>query len=100
LKETGETIGICGFVRRDSLPDADIGYAFLPQFERRGFALEAARATMDYGRKTLGLKRVLAITTPDNESSIRLLEKLGFKSEGLMTLPGETEPIRWFSAEA
>ena len=92
-------IGMCGFVRRDGLPYADIGFAFLPEFERRGYAHEAARATMDYGRETLGLKRVLAITTLDNESSIRLLRKLGFKDDGLIILPDATEELRLFSTE-
>jgi RimJ/RimL family protein N-acetyltransferase len=81
------------------LPNADIGFAFLPQFERQGYAFESARAVMDYGREVLGLKRVLAITSVDNESSIRLLGKLGFKFEGLTTLPGETEEINLFSSD-
>jgi RimJ/RimL family protein N-acetyltransferase len=93
-------IGICGFVKRDSLPDADIGFAFLPQFERLGYAFESASAVMDYGRETLGLKRVLAITTQDNESSGRLLEKLGFKYDGLITQPHDTEELKLFSSEA
>lgn len=88
---------MCGFVRRDSLPDADIGFAFLPQFERKGYAFESARAAMDYGREKLGLKRVLAITTVDNESSGRLLEKLGFKFDGLITQPHDTEELKLFS---
>jgi len=92
-------IGMCGFVRRESLPDADIGFAFLPQFERKGYALESARAAMNYGRKVLGLKRVLAITTPDNESSGRLLEKLGFKYDGLITQPPDAEELKLFSFE-
>jgi RimJ/RimL family protein N-acetyltransferase len=92
-------LGMCGFVRREGLPNADIGFAFLPQFERQGYAFESARAVMDYGREVLGLKRVLAITSVDNESSIRLLGKLGFKFEGLTTLPGETEEINLFSSD-
>lgn len=83
-------IGICGFVKRDTLPDADIGFAFLPRFERKGFAFESANAVLEYGVESLQLKRVLAITTQNNESSIRLLEKLGFKFEGL-TKQGDEE---------
>lgn len=98
LKETGELIGMCGFVRRDSLPDTDVGFAFLPQFERKGYAFESARAVMDYGREKLGLKRVLAITTVDNASSGRLLEKLGFKFDGLIT-QGDEE-LKLFSSTA
>jgi RimJ/RimL family protein N-acetyltransferase len=93
-------IGMCGFVKRDGLPDADIGFAFLPQFERLGYAYESAAAVMKYGREVLGLKRVLAITSLDNESSIRLLGKLGFGYEGLKKLPDSTEEIKLFSFDA
>lgn len=82
-------IGICGFVKREILPDADIGFAFLPQFEKQGFAFESASAMMNYGREVLKLKRVLAITTKDNESSGRLLAKLGFEFDGFIDSNGE-----------
>jgi RimJ/RimL family protein N-acetyltransferase len=93
-------VGICGFVKRDSLPDADIGFAFLPQFEKKGYAFESASAVMKYGREVLGLGRVLAITTQDNESSGRLLEKIGFKFEELITQPHDAEELKLFSANA
>jgi RimJ/RimL family protein N-acetyltransferase len=100
LKSNDAPIGICGFVKRDTLPDADIGFAFLPQFEGKGYALESANAVMQYGREKLNLKRVLAITTQDNESSGRLLQKLGFKFEKLITQPHDTEKLKLFSSEA
>lgn len=94
-------IGVCGFVRREGLPDTDIGFALLPQFERKGYAFEAARAIMEYGRDALGLKRVLAITSVDNESSGKLLGKLGFKYDGLITLPRDPEEeVKLFSSDA
>jgi ribosomal-protein-alanine N-acetyltransferase len=92
-------VGICGFVKRDSLPDADIGFAFLPEYERKGYAFESAQAVMKYGREELGLRRVLAITTEDNESSGRLLEKLGFKFDGLITQPHDAEELKLFSSD-
>jgi RimJ/RimL family protein N-acetyltransferase len=92
-------IGICGFVRRDTLPDADIGFAFLPDFEGKGYAFESASAIMKYGREVLGLRRVLAITSQDNANSGRLLGKLGFRFDGLITLPHDTEPLKLFSSE-
>ena len=98
LKETGTPIGICGFVKRDSLPDADIGFAFLPQFCSQGYASESAAATMNYGRDVLGLKRVLAITSQDNKSSGRLLEKINFKFESLIKLPHADEELKLFSS--
>ena len=100
LKENQTPIGICGFVKRVGLPDADIGFALLPQFERKGYAFESAAAVMRYGRDVLGLKRVLAITTQNNESSGRLLEKIGFKFEGLIKLPHDDEDLKIFSSEA
>ena len=81
LKASAEAIGVCGFVSRPTLPHPDIGFALLPQFERKGYAYEAASAAMDYGRAMLGLGRVLAITTIDNESSGRLLGKIGLEFE-------------------
>ena len=97
-KSDGVAVGLCGFVRRDTLPGPDIGFAFLPEFEGVGYGFESADAMMKYGRETLGFTRVLAITSLDNEASIRLLEKLGFKFEKLVE--NEDETLRLFSSEA
>lgn len=99
-KTQNRAIGICGFVKRDTLPDADIGFAFLPQFCGKGYALESAVGIMKYGRDVLGLKRVLAITTQDNHSSGKLLEKLGFNFENLIKMPHDDEELKLFSANA
>jgi RimJ/RimL family protein N-acetyltransferase len=100
LKETHTPIGICGFVKRDSLPDADIGFAFLPQYERKGYAFESASAALEYGTTALSLTRLLAITSKDNESSGRLLGKLNFKFERLIVLPGSAEELKLYSYSA
>jgi RimJ/RimL family protein N-acetyltransferase len=81
LKETGEAIGVCGVLYRDALEVADVGCAFLPRFWRRGFAFEAATAMIEYGRKTLGLDRIVGLTSEKNLASIKLLEKLGMAFE-------------------
>ena len=96
LKETGAAIGICGLLKRDSLEDVDIGFAFLERFRRKGFAYEAAAAVMEYGRNSLGLKRIVAITSPDNEASIRVLEKIGLQFEKMIRMPGSDEDTRFF----
>ncbi len=96
LKAKNQPIGICGFVKRDSLPDPDIGFAFLPQFEKKGYGFECAAAALEYGRDFLQFKRVLAITSKDNESSGRLLDKLDFKFERLTDLFGDEE-LKLFS---
>lgn len=90
-KPNGEPIGLCGFVRRDTLPGPDIGFAFLPQYEGLGFGYESASAILSYGRETLGFGQVLAITSLDNDASRGLLEKLGFAhAEQIDTPEGET----------
>jgi ribosomal-protein-alanine N-acetyltransferase len=76
--ESGESAGVCGFVKRGELPGPDIGFAFLPQFERRGFGFESAVAMLKFGRGTLGFSEVFAITSLDNVASMSLLGKLGF----------------------
>jgi RimJ/RimL family protein N-acetyltransferase len=85
-------IGICGLIRRESLPDVDVGFAFLPAHWHRGYASEAAAAVVAHGRSAFGLERILAITTGDNEASSRLLERLGFRFERWIALePGGPE---------
>lgn len=79
LKSSGEAIGLCGLIKRDTLDYVDIGYAFLPAHWGRGYAEEAARATLDYARDSLKIKRIVAIVTPANTRSIRLLEKIGLR---------------------
>jgi RimJ/RimL family protein N-acetyltransferase len=100
LKEGGIPVGMCGLIKRDGLEDVDIGFAFLPAFWGRGYAFEAASAVLEYGRKTLGLRRIVAITVPDNQSSIRLLEKIGLTFERMIQLNGEGPEVRLFGWNA
>ena len=96
-KESGVPVGICGFVRRGTLPGPDLGFAFLPEHERKGYGYESALAMMSYGREKLAFTRVLAITSMDNDASIALLEKLGFTFDKLIDSNGEQ--IRLFSID-
>ncbi len=93
LKTTFVPIGICGLLKRVQFEDADLGYAFLPDFWYQGFATESAIAMLEFARTTLKAPRTLALVSPDNTRSIKLLEKIGFsfielrqmKPEGLPT---------------
>jgi RimJ/RimL family protein N-acetyltransferase len=96
LKETGEPIGICGLLKRDSLEDIDIGFAFLEKYWAKGFAYESAAAVMEYGRSVLKIQRIVAITSPANEGSIRVLAKIGLRFEKMIRMPGSTEDTRLF----
>ncbi len=96
LKESGVPIGMCGLLKRDTLPNVDIGFAFLPSFWSQGYAFEAAAAVMTYGRDVLRLRRIVAITSPDNEASSRLLEKLGLRFERLIKLAEDQTQVKLF----
>jgi RimJ/RimL family protein N-acetyltransferase len=98
LRDDGAPIGICGLLKRDSLDDVDVGFAFLPRFWSKGYAFEAASAVMAYGRNVLGLRRIVAITSPDNEASIRLLEKLGMRFESMVRLSEDSSEVRLFGS--
>jgi RimJ/RimL family protein N-acetyltransferase len=90
LRESGVPIGICGLIKRDWLEDVDVGFALLPGFRSRGYAYEAAEATLRYGRQTLGLSRIVAVVSPRNEISKRLLERLGLRFERMARLGPES----------
>lgn len=95
LRETGMPIGICGLVSRDWLDDPDIGFSLLPAYWSRGYAEEASLAVLE--RSTVqGIRRILAITNPDNRDSIRLLEKLGFRLSRLVRTPDKLEELNLY----
>ncbi|MFN8001861.1 MAG: GNAT family N-acetyltransferase [Acidobacteriota bacterium] len=96
---TGAAAGICGLIKRDTLPDVDVGYAFLPAFWGQGYAVESAAAVLSEARDIFGLTRVAAVTTPDNDSSIRVLERLGFRYERLVNLTAHEPAVKLFMVE-
>ncbi|MCR8844964.1 GNAT family N-acetyltransferase [Paenibacillus sp. SC116] len=98
LKEEGTPIGICGLIKRDWLKEADVGYAFLPEFWGNGYAYEASSAVIAHGKNVIGLKCILGITSMDNERSIRLLEKLGMQGEGTVQSPGSDEELKKYAS--
>jgi RimJ/RimL family protein N-acetyltransferase len=98
-KSDGASIGMCGLVKRDALDDIDIGYAMLPAYRRRGHALEAARATIEYAFGSLGLHRVVALTWLHNDASSNLLDRLGMKYERTIRLAEGVDESRLFAME-
>ena len=97
LKTDGTPIGMCGLIRRDTLPDVDIGFAYLPQYRAHGYGREAARATLDYGKDVVGLKRIIAITSPDNDASGRLLEAVGLRFERSFDISPDDRSVRLYA---
>ncbi len=99
LKDLLTPIGICGLIKRDGLDDPDVGYAFLPEFWSQGYAIEAASRVLVFAKETLGINRIVAITSPDNHSSIRVLNKLDLQFKKLILLPGASEESSLFTPE-
>lgn len=91
-REDGERLGLCGVFQREGLPLPDLGYGFAARHHGQGYAREAATACRDYAAQVLGLKTVLAITSPSNAASESLLKDLGFQDRGLQA--GTETPTR------
>ena len=96
-KGSDEPVGICGLLKRDQLEDIDIGYALLPEFSGKGYAVESALGAMEYA-DSIGFNRVVAIVNPDNERSIRLLEKIGFEFERMIRLSENATELKLFAS--
>lgn len=99
LKDSGDPIGICGLLKRETLPDVDVGFAFLPAHWRKGYAAESAAAILEHGSRAFGLKRIVAITSLDNGASIGVLEKIGLKFEAVTRLGDDPREVKLFGID-
>ena len=89
-------IGICGLVKRDGLAEVDIGFAFLSRYRAKGYAVESASAVVTHARRVLRLRRIVAITSPENFASIAVLEKIGLKFERMIKLDEQSPELQLF----
>ena len=99
LKDSREQIGTCGLLKREEMEDVEVGFALLPQYWSKGYALEAAQAVMEYGHQELGLERIVAIVNPGNSRSFKLLEKIGLRFDRMIRLSAEDAEIELFTPE-
>jgi len=97
MLKTGIRIGLCGLIKRDALADVDLGFALLAGFRGKGYAQESASAVLEYAKNTLGLQRILAIASPDNQRSIKVLENIGFGYEQTLILSGQVHATKLFA---
>ena len=96
LRVDGTVIGMCGLVRRDTLPLPDLGFALLPEHWCAGYVREASRAVLAHGRAALGLTEVLAITSTHNQRSMATLRALGMSLEDTRALTPGADPVNVF----
>jgi RimJ/RimL family protein N-acetyltransferase len=97
---TGQSIGMCGLLKRDTLQHPDIGFAFLPEVAGQGYAFEAATAIIQNAQQDLSIQEICAIVQPDNERSISLLQKLQFQLMKEFSFPDKTEVLELYSLRA
>ncbi|MGO4221431.1 GNAT family N-acetyltransferase [Lysobacter sp. TAF61] len=100
LKDSRIPVGTCGIIRRDTLPAADIGYAFLPRHWGQGYALEACQAVRDHALRTLAMPQLLAIVAPGNNASIKVLERIGFNFRDTVQLTADAEQVKLYAVQA
>ena len=76
-KQTGEWVGRVGPWFPEGWPEPEVGWTIAPGHLRKGYAFEAARASIDYAFNTLGWSRVIHVILEGNKASIALAKKLG-----------------------
>jgi RimJ/RimL family protein N-acetyltransferase len=96
LKDGNIPVGMCGLLKREGMDHTDLGYAVLARFHGRGYAYESSLAVLARAQSVLKLRTLQAVTAPENLISMGLLEKLGFRFDRLITLPGQTKSSRLF----
>lgn len=99
IKSSGQVVGIVSLLDRDELDDVDVGFAFLPDVWRQGFAYEASAAVIEFAFTELGLRRIAAVTQPDNVGSIKTLEKLGLTLDGTARLEADGPDLLLYAIE-
>lgn len=99
LNENYESIGICGLIKREQLECPDIGFAFLPLYEGKGYGYESSEAVLKLAKDSFQLKKIGAITLENNKSSIKLIEKLGLTFEKKINPFDAEEELLFFAKE-
>ena len=97
LRDSGVPIGICGLLKRDYLADVDVGFALRESYRGKGYAFEAASAVLHLGHQVLGLGRIVAIVSPDNQASMSLLRRLGLEFERTLRIPEQSRDTQLFT---
>jgi RimJ/RimL family protein N-acetyltransferase len=97
LRDSGESAGICGLLKREALDDVDVGFAFLPRYRARGYARESAAAVLRHAREVLALRRIVAIASPQNTASARVLESVGLRFERMVRLAPDAGELCLFA---
>lgn len=96
LRDTGAFVGMNGLIRRPEFECPDLGFAFLKAHWSMGYAYESSVAIIHYAKTTLDLDSLIAMADEDNEASVKLLGKLGFRFRQRVMMPGESVDVLQF----
>ena len=94
FKPDQRVVGFNGLKYLEELREVDLGYRFCTDYWGRGLATESSKAVLRYGFENLGLKRIIGLVLPENTASIRVLQKVGMRFEGMTDFCGECAQ-RW-----
>ena len=83
LRADGAPVGWAGLQPLSGSSEIEVGYAFGPMSWGQGFATEVASAVVQWGFEERGLDRIVAVASAENESSRRVMDKLGMRFEGM-----------------
>jgi len=92
-KSDSKKIGTCGLYKRKNSETIDLGFAFLPQYQKKGYAFESTKKLVEITFAIYNLNSLKAVTIKENSSSQKLLDKLGFKQIGLFRIDNDTEDL-------
>ena len=91
LRAKREMIGVAGLTHLADGPEIEVGYRFLREHWGKGFATEAAQASIEFGLGELRLERIVAVTLPTNRPSQNVMEKCGMTFVGVMHVYGHEQ---------
>lgn len=95
-KELNEKIGAVGVFVREGIDVPDIGFSFFPNFEGKGYAYESAVNLMEIVKTEFGVEKLSAMTSDENLSSQKLIERLGFQFKKYVIFPDDNEELRYY----
>jgi len=95
-KELNEKIGAVGIFVREGIDVPDIGFSFFPDFEGKGYAYESAVNLMEIIKTDFGVEKLSAMTSDENISSQKLIERLGLQFKRYVIFPDDNEELRYY----
>jgi RimJ/RimL family protein N-acetyltransferase len=92
-RETGDLVGRVGLQKPEGWPQVEVAWTIARSRWGRGYAPEAALASLEFGFERMGFDHIISLIDPANTASIRVAEKIGEKREGQQDFAGTTVDV-------